>query len=184
MPVTTEAACQRIYKCSSEQVRTLKRIGDAMMQRGAKYRQTPRGAFTAQKTGAYFRGVGWELTIWEWWTIWEESGHWPERGRSQGYVMCRRGDEGPYAVGNVFIAPARVNSSDVKIKRKWLPIGVTINGGRFLARRKFNGKHFCLGTYDTPEEAHAAYLNARQPQAAKPTGKNTGRSEPPAPEAT
>ena len=34
--------------------------------------------------------------------------------------------------------------------------------GRYKARLIHNGKAMYLGTYDTPEEAHAAYLSARK----------------------
>jgi hypothetical protein len=34
--------------------------------------------------------------------------------------------------------------------------------GRYIARTTVNGVEVCLGTYDTPEEAHQAYINAKQ----------------------
>ena len=34
--------------------------------------------------------------------------------------------------------------------------------GRYRARIKVQGKHICLGTYDTEEEANASYLKARK----------------------
>lgn len=73
----------------------------------------PTVAFTGQKRNAKTRGIGWELTLWQWWTIWQESGHWEERGRNLGqYGMCRYGDKGPYAVGNVYIATCTQNIKD------------------------------------------------------------------------
>jgi hypothetical protein len=41
-----------------------------------------------------------------------------------------------------------------------LPRGVHRNKKRFIARICIAYKSVCLGTYDTPEEAHAAYLKA------------------------
>jgi hypothetical protein len=39
--------------------------------------------------------------------------------------------------------------------------GVTRNGNnKWQARIKNAGKYFCLGTYDTPEKAHQAYIEA------------------------
>jgi hypothetical protein len=38
--------------------------------------------------------------------------------------------------------------------------GVSANGKRFLARIKKDGRDIYLGTFDTPEEANAAYLTA------------------------
>lgn len=92
-----ESICQKRFGCSLEQYRPLRgRITHA---------------FSTQKSHAATRGVGWELTLLEWWDIWEKSGHWNDRGRTgDEYVMCRDGDEGSYAVGNVFIATQRENS--------------------------------------------------------------------------
>lgn len=49
--------------------------------------------------------------VWEWWTIWQMSGRWEERGRGHGYMMCRKGDVGPYALGNVVIATGDFNAA-------------------------------------------------------------------------
>jgi hypothetical protein len=120
----------------------------------------PTHAFASQKKNAQKRKIGWQLTLGEWWDIWEQSGRWAERGRGQGFVMCRVDDEGPYARGNVFIAPARENNSQRKGKVHDLPMGVRPHGQRFLAQRMFNGVNRRLGLFETPELAHAAYLTA------------------------
>lgn len=70
-----------------------------------RFAQSARGKYKQQRDNAAVRGVGFLLTFGEWCEIWEESGHWDERGNfAEGYVMARNGDEGPYAVGNVRIA--------------------------------------------------------------------------------
>lgn len=43
-----------------------------------------------------------------------------------------------------------------------LPKGVTKNGKRFRAKIYYKGETHCLGTYDTPEEAGAAYAEAAE----------------------
>jgi len=107
-----EAKCFRIYGCSTEQLRELKRLGKRMLNDGATPYQTPTGAFRNQRNNAKGRGIEWNLTLWSWWTIWQESGKWDERGRrGDGYVMCRFRDDGPYEIGNVYIATLRHNSS-------------------------------------------------------------------------
>lgn len=57
------------------------------------------------------RNLEWLLTFEEWWKIWQDSGHWEERG-SLGYHMCRFGDEGPYSITNVYIAFHTQNKKD------------------------------------------------------------------------
>jgi hypothetical protein len=120
----------------------------------------PLYAFQSQKNCAGFRGISWELNLWQWWSIWQQSGKWSERGRGQGYVMCRTGDVGPYSVDNVFIATARENCSVRPQKKSGLPIGVSKNNRSYKAARCINGKRVLLGSHSTPELAHAAYLAA------------------------
>jgi hypothetical protein len=79
------------------------------------FRGEIRMAYSAQKVRANQRGIAWQFTLPEWWGVWERSGHWHERGRGAGYMMCRKGDEGPYAVDNVFIATGRENSSQARL---------------------------------------------------------------------
>lgn len=154
-----ESACLLRFGCSLAQLHKVRAIGSKMMKAGVGRARTPIGAFKSQKNNAKTRGIGWELNFWQWWTVWQTSGHWESRGRGQGYVMCRKGDEGPYAVGNVFIAPATENSSVKKTKTSGLPMGVTcVRGKRFVAHRMINGEKHRLGTFDTPELAYAAYL--------------------------
>ena len=122
----------------------------------------PTRNFASQRKNAAKRGIGWELNLWQWWSIWQQSGKWSQRGRGQGYVMCRNEDVGPYAIGNVFIATARENSSEKKQKKSGLPIGVHKNKRcrGYTAARQINGKKLRLGSHPTPELAHAAYLAA------------------------
>jgi hypothetical protein len=128
--------------------------------------RSPSMAFIQQRRNARARGVEWQLTLWQWWTIWQKSGHWAGRGRGSGFGMCRYNDVGPYAVGNVFIATGRENSSRGGSK-KGLPVGVTRRHNRFVAHASVNGIKKHLGSFATPEIAHAAYLAAiSQPQAA------------------
>ena len=46
--------------------------------------------FWHHKFGARKRGISFLLTFDEWWKIWQDSGHWEERGTKGGqYVMAR-----------------------------------------------------------------------------------------------
>ena len=71
---------------------------------------------------AVTRGIEFQLTFDAWLSIWLESGHWHERGCHKGqYVMSRRGDIGPYAIGNVFIQTTEMNTKDALIGKKMPP---------------------------------------------------------------
>lgn len=160
-----DATCMKKWGCTWQQWQDLKQIGRDMRSAGKGLFTTPTGAWRGQRNNAKRRGIEWELTLGQWWDIWQQSGHWDERGRGQGYVMCRHGDEGPYAVGNVFIDTA-VNNSSVSPKKKksGLPTGVSkiVRGNyvAFTAHRRIKGEDRYLGSHKTPELAHAAYLMA------------------------
>lgn len=107
-----EAECYRKNGCSTAQLRDLRKIGVAMRADGFTAYQTPIGAFRNQRNNALSRGIPWDLTLWDWWRIWQQSGKWDQRGRAgDAYVMCRFKDEGGYTIGNVYIATLRHNSS-------------------------------------------------------------------------
>ena len=125
----------------------------------------PTRAFASQKRNAHKRGIAWELTLGQWWAIWKTSGHWEQRGRGNGYMMCRKGDTGPYSVDNIYIATGVENTSHAMVKTRKdpdLPIGISrTKSGKFHAMRSVNGKPKGLGTFPTVESAHAAWLMAR-----------------------
>lgn len=156
-----DASFFKKYGCTHAEWLEFVELGKVMMAEGKGAYRTPTGAFRCQKRNAKNRGIGWELTIIQWWQIWQDSGKWDERGRGKGYVMCRHGDEGPYAVGNVFIDTGANNSSvSPKSKKSGLPIGVhhkiqnTENPFVAMRCKKY------LGSFKSPELAHAAYLMA------------------------
>lgn len=77
----------------------------------------------------------------------------------------------PYRVGHPdheeAMAPIRIKLRDTNKKRgrrqqqtRDLPVGVTRRGNKFQAQIYENRKANYLGTYETPELAHAAYLEA------------------------
>jgi hypothetical protein len=82
-----------------------------------------RRKFTAHKYDAKQRGVGFELTFQEWWSIWRASGHWEERGVGNGkYCMARYGDTGPYAVGNVRIITNELSRNAARCRACTTPL--------------------------------------------------------------
>lgn len=70
------------------------------------------GRFTRHKANAKRRGVPFKLTYGQWAHIWLSSTYYGVRG----YAMCRYGDAGAYAVGNVYIGSAGRNARDRNFK--------------------------------------------------------------------
>lgn len=65
---------------------------------------------------------------------------------------------------NLRLATTQANSCN---RRRWgrltdLPKGVYQQGRKFVAKIRVNYRALHLGTFDTPEEAHAAYCKAAQ----------------------
>lgn len=74
---------------------------------------TPTQDYKSQRRNAERRSIPFNLTLPEWWKIWQDSGKWELRGRGKGkYCMARIGDTGGYEVGNVEIIPFVQNSQD------------------------------------------------------------------------
>jgi hypothetical protein len=72
-----------------------------------------RDCYKSQRNAAKKRGIGWELTFEQWWSIWRKSRRWNQRGRyPDQYCMARLYDTGPYAVGNVKIVTGHSNRKE------------------------------------------------------------------------
>ena len=125
-----------------------------------------KSAYRVQKARAKGRGIGWEFTFETWISFWLSSGKLEQRGCGKGlYVMSRFGDVGPYHPGNVEVVPFEKNAGDAHRNkpetRRKSTFGNTGSGrgwklnryGRYEAKV---GKHH-IGTFDTAEEASAAY---------------------------
>lgn len=143
------------YGVTEAQWYELKEIERRMRSEGHGRDRTPITAFTKQRTRAANRGIEWKLSLWEWWSVWVESGKWLERGKG-GYVMCREGDRGAYQIGNVRIDHCSQNSREA-LRKDDLPMGVFRTPYGFISKRKVNGKLTRFGTFSTIEAASAAY---------------------------
>jgi hypothetical protein len=74
-------------------------------------RSSPRDRYAQHRASARERGIAFDLTFEEWWEIWEP--HFAKRGVSSGAMqMCRNGDVGAYAPGNVRIASHAENCDE------------------------------------------------------------------------
>ncbi len=80
-------------------------------------------AYQTQRNNAKRRGIDFNLTYEEWLSIWENSGHFNERGRKLGqYVMSRFNDIGDYSINNVEIIVMQKNQSDATKGKKKPPM--------------------------------------------------------------
>jgi hypothetical protein len=75
-----------------------------------RYRKSAKGRYTQHKANARRREVPFLLTFEEWLGVWMASGHWCDSRTD--YHMCRRDDDGPYAVGNVYIGSKAQNCAE------------------------------------------------------------------------
>jgi hypothetical protein len=114
-PLTPEQKARHTVQCLAWYRRN--RNPEQRAQRVAKqraYAKTPRGMFQIHKSNAGKRGLPFLMTFAEWWSIWQASGHWEQRGsRSGQYVMARYGDRGGYEVGNVRIITTNENGAEI-----------------------------------------------------------------------
>lgn len=152
---------EEIFGCPRTDMREMRAHCQRLLDSGVSHGRTPIGAYRTQEKTARRRGIAWEFTFSQWWQVWVDSGKWDERGPS-GYVMCRKGDVGPYSPGNVTIATTQENSHEARLalRDRDLPIGVCARRRtphRYIAQRAINGKNKYLGSFGTPEAAHAAY---------------------------
>lgn len=108
-----EAKAQAAFGCGFDEL--LKHNdGKRGWTKGSKSR-----AFIQQRRAAQHRGIEWLMAFPEWCRVWDESGHWNERGRTaNGYVMARRQDFGPYAAWNVYITTLAQNVVDYQAELK------------------------------------------------------------------
>lgn len=82
-------------------------------------RRTPRMRFHAQRGFAKWRGIPFLLTFDQWWKLWQDSGHWNQKGRRKGeYCMARFGDKGAYELGNVRICTVEENHAEWQASHK------------------------------------------------------------------
>lgn len=75
------------------------------------------------------------------------------------------GDRSNNAISNLRIVQRKGNNQNIKRSRVTNTIGVlgvSRSGKKFIARINTEGSQIHLGTFNTPEEAHDAYLQAKR----------------------
>lgn len=87
-------------------------------------------------------------------------GVWPDR-----LIDHKNGNGSDNRLENLRQASARMNSENLRratSSNKSGFLGVETNrNGKFTARIQANGTRYVVGSYDTPEQAHEAYLHAK-----------------------
>lgn len=77
----------------------------------ATIKATPLMRYRQQRAQAKRRGIPFELTFEQWWSLWEP--HFDRRGAVKGAMqMCRTRDQGGYTQGNVRIDTVEANHAE------------------------------------------------------------------------
>lgn len=113
-------------------------------------------AYSQQRRNASSRNIAWQMSISEWWGVWQDSGKWSKRGRGDGYCMGRKGDCGPYSVENVYICTVAENFSHSYI---WKPAHMRKDRGREIYEHA--GKSLPLSLWAREVGIAAPTLRAR-----------------------
>lgn len=96
------ANCLAKYGCTPEEFAELRRLGREMMAHGVARDKTPIGAYRNRQHNCTQYGIPFDLTLWQFWTLWKESGHWNDRGQGN-YGLCRKDTAKGFTIDNVFI---------------------------------------------------------------------------------
>lgn len=99
------------------EARALAKWGLSSAEAKALRRSGATRAYEQQRRNAHSRAIQWNLTLAQWWSLWQTSGKWEQRGRGKGkYVMSRINDSGAYEIGNVHIQLGQANSQEAVSK--------------------------------------------------------------------
>ena len=95
----------------------MKRLDDLEFTKLRWHQQKAQAKNRKDKNG---NPILWKLTFEEWFKIWQDSGHWEQRGCGLGkYCMSRLNDVGNYEVGNVVIKSHSANVIEGQLGRKF-----------------------------------------------------------------
>ena len=78
-----------------------------------------------------------------------------------GQIDHLNGNKSDNRIDNLEEVSNRENVARACRKRRDLPTGVSRHKGRYMARIRLDGTQTHLGYFDTPEETHRAYLQAK-----------------------
>lgn len=103
--------CLNKWGCTFEQWKSLRSMHK-------NFHLTPIARYIQHRSNVRREGITWDITLWDWWNIWNDSGKYNERGRGKnGYCMTRKEDKGAYTKDNVYITTISDNLKDGFIAR-------------------------------------------------------------------
>ncbi len=101
--ITREDNCLNKWGCTLEQWESLRK-------KHANFHLTPIARYIQHRSNIKRANLIWQITLWEWWTVWEKSGHYNDRGRGKNkYCMTRIKENGSYTKENVVITTISEN---------------------------------------------------------------------------
>ena len=123
-------------------------------------------AYKEHERNSRRRDIDFLFSFEEWRDFWITDNRWFNRGRGKdNYVMARDGDTGPYAPWNVHLSTKDENRQETRFKGRKGSSGFkgvtrSKDGKKWVAQLSgvIAGKSIYCGTHETPEQAHAAYL--------------------------
>lgn len=134
----------------------------------SRYSESLEERYRQQERQARHRGIGWEFTFESWHQLWLDSGKLHLRGKGSGkFVLGRRGDVGPYSVGNCDVIPFEQNIRDGRArckvekppKPRKIPRGWTYRNKGVKRFQVMVGPRY-VGVFATQAEAELAYAIA------------------------
>lgn len=110
-----EEKMERIFGCSYEELTSI--CGMPVNYTNIQTRGSPQNGYYQQKRNAATRGIEWNISLPDWWKIWQASDKWRQRGRgAYNYCMSRKNDQGAYCATNVQIVSNLWNATSGQTK--------------------------------------------------------------------
>lgn len=108
---------KRAARDSEREAETVRRKGCSWAEYTA-LRNTigkPTIVYAQQRQYSRRLGVNFDLTLWQWWCVWRDSGRWDQHGRG-GFVLARKNPHGSFSPDNVEI---KLLSEVISEARTW-----------------------------------------------------------------
>lgn len=109
----SEAQAERILKsfgCTAEEYQKI--------DQNLPWKESPVAKYRAKRGHAKLNNIDWDLSLSDWWKIWQDSGKWDSKGLSKGgYVMTRKDTSLPYTKDNATIMTLSESSYNTRMRK-------------------------------------------------------------------